>query len=876
MNCYYFDALCGAGKTHAVAKYAVRCASRGANVLFVQPTKNLIAATLANELADIPDTVHVKAIHGDNSKRVLADIVNYFRNPDPDDRPNGQILLISHKAFLDVPYLQNRQDWILLMDEVPQADVFEELSLPETYDLLTAHLEIDRSGPSYGMLTARPPECRGAMSLNKIARNKNNDDVWALFGGLARRIKSDDWDVYAAHRQYQNLIQSAGPAEGRLLQTYSLLQPSIFADFKKVILAGACFKETLLHQLWSAKGVQFRPVEETLSRSLRYQTHGNGALIDIYYASDEEWSKNYRDKPLEDDGNHIQLFDHIVAAVKTEIGSDPLLWLANKDIPDSLFDSALHARLPNTPHGLNNYQDFHNVAIFSALNPPPAHFGFLATQGVDGNAVRTGHYRYAVYQAVVRSSIRNPDDKTPKRVFVMDRSTADWLAKLFPGARVSPLKGVTKAPQKLKGGRRRKHTCDADKTAASRKRKKQELLQGLNALNGLSVAEIDYQRFLGAKDLQAASAAERPDPESRYDCSFKKGRFVTPTHPPFCLPSQTAESQGTVFAHKYAKSPLVDAGGVKAEEEEFITFLRELHARPLPKEKAGLFTPTTFDPDKSKDTNRGLANVEYIRGIWLDNDGGDLSHEDFANLLPHLRIVVWNTASSTALAPRWRAFIPTSCAMTLDVHKVILQQIERILQRAGYWRPKDLENNPRIKSRKLHGFDTSKFNASSLFYLPVQAADPKDSFFVDYDGPHRSELDIYAWIEQCIIDLCPEEEKAAFLAVDRLKNEALRKQLQSLKQHAAGARHGKLSEAQRAERVERYCEDWRRALRGEGHREFFRLAARLYRLGLSTCEVETNLRTELIYANSKDKRRREIPGILKKLPKLGTFKVPTL
>jgi hypothetical protein len=68
------------------------------------------------------------------------------------------------------------------------------------------------------------------------------------------------------------------------------------------------------------------------------------------------------------------------------------------------------------------------VVVLSALNPPPAHFVFMETRGIDGDELKTALYRGAVYQAVMRSSARNPNDTNPKRFIVMDRVTAEWLA----------------------------------------------------------------------------------------------------------------------------------------------------------------------------------------------------------------------------------------------------------------------------------------------------------------------------------------------------------------------------------------------------------------------------------------------------------------
>jgi hypothetical protein len=51
--------------------------------------------------------------------------------------------------------------------------------------------------------------------------------------------------------------------------------------------------------------------------------------------------------------------------------------MGNKDLGESFFSQPGAEKLPNTPHGLNNYQHVHNVVVLSALNPPPTHFYFM-------------------------------------------------------------------------------------------------------------------------------------------------------------------------------------------------------------------------------------------------------------------------------------------------------------------------------------------------------------------------------------------------------------------------------------------------------------------------------------------------------------------
>jgi hypothetical protein len=147
----YFDALAGAGKTRALARYADRLARHGHKVLFVQPTMHLIDKTIVEELQPLDHQYPVRAIHGNETNSVVGDIVEHTRST---PRDKGEILFITHAAFFRVPYFEQKRDWVLLMDEAPQVDMFEEFTLPETHHLITPYLTLVPGGPVYGVLVA--------------------------------------------------------------------------------------------------------------------------------------------------------------------------------------------------------------------------------------------------------------------------------------------------------------------------------------------------------------------------------------------------------------------------------------------------------------------------------------------------------------------------------------------------------------------------------------------------------------------------------------------------------------------------------------------------------------------------------------------------
>ena len=107
-------------------------------------------------------------------------------------------------------------------------------------------------------------------------------------------------------------------------------------------------------------------------------------------------------------------------AVVSDVGKDDLIWMANKDQPDTLFQNTQgkQTRLSNSPHGLNQFQDVHNVAVASALNYSPPHGKFLEGLGFDKTALKRAVALQTTYQAVMRSSMRDPMHPSPCRTFV--------------------------------------------------------------------------------------------------------------------------------------------------------------------------------------------------------------------------------------------------------------------------------------------------------------------------------------------------------------------------------------------------------------------------------------------------------------------------
>ena len=844
MNFYYVDGPCGSAKTYAAVRHAHRLARLGKKILICQPSIFLINQTLA-DLASLTPEVRFRAIHGETSDRVIGDIIEHLKHTALD----GEILLVTHAALMLLPYVHRRQEWHVIMDEIPQCDWCSEFNVPDTHRLITDCFDVDAEAASLADNRYVRAVPKDHFRLEQMARNRNCDQVFDIFQQAANKLISPHWSAYVLDDQYTSLVNGVG--EKRKLLAFAHLKPSLLDGFASSTVMGACFRQSVMYQLWSAAGVQFRP-HKLITKGLRYKEHSNGHLLTILYATEQDWSKNYRDKALTD-GVTVQ--DRVVQRVAETFANVEFAWMGNRDVPDDIFKGR-GQRLPNSPFGLNCYQHLHHAVILSALNPPPAHFAFLDSLGFDSREVKRAGYWQACYQAVMRISPRNPDDANAKIVIVMDRATAEWLAGMFPGCTVAPLGGLGDMPVKGKPGRSREHDCDADRKRASRDKFRVELQMALDLIAG------------GDRAARHCSPAVAELRRQMSEFGYGKDKVLSTMGR-----ADLGEIGGTIFSSIFGAKPMDFFP--RDDIEAFIDGLRYFHQFSYERKEAnGLISPSIFDPSLSDDTSRGLANIRAIQGIWLDNDGGDLTHQEFARLFPRVRMVITNSYSSTAQEPRWRVFIPTTIAMPIAAYKAIGEQIMRTVNRAGFWAQKQLDADPRIKSRKTHGFDMGKLTPSSLFYLPCQAQNPRDSFFIDHNSTSRQPLDPYEWAGYAANHHRPEPESSATVAttvtptvaepVQQTMPPTVCPKLRLMREMIAAEEAAKVQD-DRAQRKAAAIEKWHLTPAESGHAAFFQLGVDLRGAGLGMAEIESTLWQEAGNARHPTERRREIRNVMRTL-----------
>jgi hypothetical protein len=821
---YGVSAPLGSGKTTAALDYSGRQGLAGQKVVIAQPSINLIKQSVEQFRERWPK-VPARPIHSEcgtagNVAKALADHTK--------EASNGEVLFITHSALMQCQYWDRRSEWHLIMDEAPQVFFSSEITLPKNYNILLPALNIAPANIRYSHLT--PGDAR---LLEEIAVNRDHDQVYSLFQDFAAKLLSQNWGMYVLSEQWER-FQGGQLTDGKLL-VFGLIEPSVFDGFASTTIMSANLEQTLIHRHLIEKGYGFQG-HERIAGKLRYTKHGNGDLLTIHYAvEDGNWSKRRRDVLVRVGDEECSVNELIICGTQVLFGEESFVWLANKDIESRDPFDGRGIKLPHSPHGLNDFQHIHNAAILPALNPSPALYAFLdEVAHFDPDEVRQAVYFEAVYQAAGRISLRNPEDLAPKHVVVADLAAAENLKALFPGANLMRLPLADRISPNKKVGRTRKYATDAARKAEYRNRHKAKLLDQLDQVN------LDWGETKSPISLKVVSSR----PESQFG--------------------------GSIFNTIHSKEALDQAAAISSRD--FVEYLHDLHHRAVSKEAASLWCPAEFDPGKSNQTSRGLANITAIWGLWLDNDGGDLGIDEFVAMFPHLEMVIYNSASSIPTSPRWRVVIPTTCAMTNDVHNEIIGQIKKSLGRRGYFDKKQLaKRREKLLGGEHHGFDASKFTPSSLFYLPAQAlAGPEASFFFEFNGGNRQPINPYQWVDQTTINHQPEPEQPVHSVVAHANpSNLIRKDPRLTRALLAFEAKEQASHQQNCQaRVDAAISTWHQHPKGTGNQAFFRLAASLAGAGMGRHEIEQTLHAQAAYAHgaqSQKDRRAAIPGIMRTL-----------
>lgn len=587
----YCSAPLGAGKTHGICKKAIELATlTDRKVIIAQPTTRLVEQTFVSELGNFSTGVPITRIHSQqpefHGQKVSKRIISHLSNTEP----GGEVVLVTHEALLRLPVHVFKSPWHLFVDEIPAPDNPHNIQLPDTHRLITDHV---RPVPFSVEMTEL--QIGNYTEVVRIASNRQKDRLLEQLSDLANDILNPHRVTIAKTEHFYGLLN--GNERHRKLIASSFLMPSSLRAFASVTLCGANFEDTLLHKLWSRKGVEFVPVP----MDLRYDKH-DGSNVTIYHLGLPTWSKK-RGEVLSEGTPTLAKVVDVIKGFRPDGG---FAWMANESVANTTFsDIPGVSRLPSVSKGLNTFQSFNTVVCLGAYHPAPAAFGHWAAMGVSRDEVKTAVHREVIYQASGRGGTRIPNNPEPQAIVVVDKPTAEWLSEKYAGSKLCLIDGIEVKPQK-RAGRPAVHENAAAKQREYRRNKRE---------------------------------AKNPNTTERYESTIRISNNVT--------------ALATLFNDLYGNAiqtlSCSDFG-------EFAAFLKEMSHRKIGrKEDAGVFSPAIFD-----EAGKKRANVLFSNIVVLDNDGGGIGPDEFAAKFPTLEMVICSTFSSTPERLRWRCVIPLS------------------------------------------------------------------------------------------------------------------------------------------------------------------------------------------------------------------------
>jgi hypothetical protein len=462
LDIFVIVAPAGFGKTYSWAR-AQRPRGGGgliigrghtAHVILASPTVDLIDQTLAMLVAN--GVSYATALHSRNTTKGVHRAVAAYHDKISADA--DAILLISHAEILHHPLPPEPEDWDLVFDEMPECISFLSIDAPFTHRHITRYLRAEEA-LSLGLYQLVPKDDAAMTRLIRMAGNRNpHDGALEYFKPMAAAIVSGHV-LLVPKVQYDDLTADEWPEHfAGHLDILVIVPPVWFRNYRSVTMMGARayshFTSLVWSRLWK---VNF--IDDDRFKLPKKHGRTQSRLLTIHYIFEERTSRGFLAKVAQRGGT---LFSAACEAVAKFYKSEDFLWSAPRPGEDKMYGvedrfwkkrGAFRPslRLPGKTHGLNKpeYMEVHNVALMSVVQFTPNQFTLLHTLGLTDEQINKAVSFDVAYQDMMRCSLRQDRDGMPPRipvrdlthavhVTVMDRQTAEDIAREFTGCKVRP------------------------------------------------------------------------------------------------------------------------------------------------------------------------------------------------------------------------------------------------------------------------------------------------------------------------------------------------------------------------------------------------------------------------------------------------------
>jgi hypothetical protein len=365
--------------------------------------------------------------------------------------------------------------------------------------------------------------------------------------------------------------------------------------------------------------------------------------------------------------------------------------------------------------------------------------------GIDSTFISRASAHETAHQGIMRTSMRNPIATTSVNAVVVDKATAEAIARLFVGCSIKAIDGVLRKVAALTPVERNNKT------------RLKKMLEHLDLNSSLRTA---------------TAANENPyiqETASTVDCGVLVTKYITnekrnqnPANDSFDdIDISILNSIFTKNISSFNGAPL-----------ELIKTLKKLWNKNCitSKDEVTLFNGTFFKDDEE----RTLANALFSNFVTVDIDDGDLSPEEFKRIFQKEHkhsMVMMNSYSRSINRPNnYRAIFFIKDKVNDSTYRQLHKYLHGIVKDYGYitatkaQREKILLKNP---DAKFSGIDLTKTHIASFFYLPCKVVSRKEcAFFWRINVNDNRELLRYAIDPIKVLQYAPERTELATLVYE--------------------------------------------------------------------------------------------------------------
>jgi hypothetical protein len=384
---------CGLGKTtnktNGIYSYLNKHMDNNENVLVVVPSIEL-------QHQYIKEYPFMKCINSNNNENTSLLLLDEFRN-------NTKYIIITHETFVKISSYGYTRKYHLIIDEALEnifritkiSNLMNEKWKPNLRfeELFTPFDEYNEE-----LFKSNDPDV--FIKMRNIGDNKFIFNDSQIF----RNITHMNYNLYLTHRDWDVLNGNSEVINGIII---SELDTSILGNWKSIHISAANFETTSMCYWLKKYNIDYDIIHP-------FTIHvGNVTL----HVPNIKWSKY---KLTNHPEIHKRYLDYV-----NNTSTNGLLCVRNNSLNDNLLTNEV--RLSHNVHGMNNYRNYNDISLESALVPHPMFSSFLTQiYGMDKKEIIRAYSTYKFYQIIMRTSLRT-NSNSPINIFMLDISNAELL-----------------------------------------------------------------------------------------------------------------------------------------------------------------------------------------------------------------------------------------------------------------------------------------------------------------------------------------------------------------------------------------------------------------------------------------------------------------